>query len=146
MEPDPTSRSEDTSSVELQHSSIDPGSPQPELGTRGGNEDTNKADPQKQDTIELFVFNAEFSIAICKKCRYAVIGNEGIKAAERKGIADRVQSLQGSIRSQTELQSFQYPDATVKLIAYIAPPQPEGFRCHACNYMCRRVTNMQRYC
>ncbi|KAF4473733.1 ATP-dependent DNA helicase tlh1 [Colletotrichum fructicola Nara gc5] len=48
---------------------IDPGSPQPEPGTRGGNKDTHNADPQKQDTIEPFVFNAEFSIAICKKCR-----------------------------------------------------------------------------
>ncbi|KAF4492952.1 ATP-dependent DNA helicase tlh1 [Colletotrichum fructicola Nara gc5] len=68
-EPDPDSGSEDTSSVELQHGSIDPGSPQPEPGTRGGNKDTHNADPQKQDTIEPFVFNAEFSIAICKKCR-----------------------------------------------------------------------------
>ncbi|KAK1837998.1 hypothetical protein CCHR01_19378 [Colletotrichum chrysophilum] len=112
MELDPDSGSEDTSVVELQHDSIDPGSPQPEPGTRGGNKDTNNADPKQQDTIDPFVFNAEFSIAICKKFRYAVIGHEvlshlrnqhrGIKAAVRKGITDRVQSLQGIIRSQTE--------------------------------------------
>ncbi|KAK2036070.1 hypothetical protein LZ31DRAFT_436957, partial [Colletotrichum somersetense] len=103
-----------------------------------------------------FVFSTEFSVAICKKCRYAVVGNEvlthlrnqhrGIEAAERKRIADRIRSLRGIICSQTELQSFRYPDPTVEPIAHIAPPQADGLRCHACRSVCRCVVNMQRHC
>ncbi|KAF6805085.1 hypothetical protein CPLU01_16012 [Colletotrichum plurivorum] len=149
--------SEDANSAEpQQQDSMDPGSSQPAPGTEGGNKDTSSAEPHQQDTPDPFVVDAEFSVAICQKCRYAVVSDEvlahlrnhhrRIKVAERKRIIERIQSVRGIIRSQTELQSFPYPDATVEPIAHIAPPQADGLRCQACRYACRRVRNMQEHC
>ncbi|KAK2758592.1 hypothetical protein CKAH01_05640 [Colletotrichum kahawae] len=106
--------------------------------------------------MEPFVHDTQYSILICTLCKYAVIANEvtahlrnhhrSITAKARSKVARLVGDIPSIIRSQADLQSFQYPDSTVKPIAHIAPPQVDGLRCHSCRYMCRRVRNMQEHC
>ncbi|OHE98663.1 hypothetical protein CORC01_06114 [Colletotrichum orchidophilum] len=106
--------------------------------------------------MEPFVHNAQHSILICTSCQYAVVANEvtahlrnhhGSITAEARGkVARLVGDIPSIVRSQTELESFQYPDATVEPIAHIAPPQVDGLRCYLCRYMCRRARNLQEHC
>ncbi|KAL0764704.1 hypothetical protein CaCOL14_012794 [Colletotrichum acutatum] len=155
--PDTARGSADTNSAEpQQRDSRGPASPQSGPGTEGGNEDTSSAEHQQQDTIDPFVFNAEFSVALCKTCRYAVVSDEvmthlrtqhrGIRVAERKRITDRIQSLHGIVRSQTDLQSFRYPGPNTPPIAHLAVPKTDGIRCAECQYVCRQLQTIQSHC
>ncbi|KAK0370042.1 hypothetical protein CLIM01_12595 [Colletotrichum limetticola] len=155
--PDTARGSADTNSAEpQQRDRRGPASPQSGPGTEGGNKDTSSAEHQQQDTIYPFVFNAEFSVALCKTCRYAVVSDEvmthlktqhrGIRVAERKRITDRIQSLHGIVRSQTDLQSFRYPGPNTPPIAHLAVPKTDGIRCAECQYVCRQLQTIQSHC
>ncbi|KAK2736676.1 hypothetical protein CKAH01_18891 [Colletotrichum kahawae] len=106
--------------------------------------------------MEPFVHDTQYSILICTLCKYAVVANEvtahlhnhyqSITAKARSKVARLVSDIPSIIRSQADLQSFQYPDSTVKPIAHIAPPQVDRLHCYSCRYICRCVQNMQEHC
>ncbi|KAH9229421.1 hypothetical protein K456DRAFT_1844860 [Colletotrichum gloeosporioides 23] len=88
--------------------------------------------------------------------KYAILANKAtaylqnnyqlILAKARSKVARLIGDIPSIICSQADLQSFQYPDPTVELVAHIAPPQADGLRYYACRYTCRCVQNMQEHC
>ncbi|KAF4417412.1 hypothetical protein CFRS1_v015953 [Colletotrichum fructicola] len=91
--------------------------------------------------MEPFVHDTQYSILICTLCKYAVLANEAtahlrdnhrsIPAEARSRVAGLVGDIPGIIRSQADLQSFQYPDPTVEPVAHIAPPRADEKRFEA---------------
>ncbi|KAK1948837.1 hypothetical protein LY78DRAFT_622667, partial [Colletotrichum sublineola] len=106
--------------------------------------------------MEPFVFNPQYSIVICAKCQFAVVGSEvathlrshhpSIPTTQRLGIIETIRSTAGVIQTQAELATFRYPEPTTQPIPHIAAPQPDGIRCRACPYVCRRPQVIQRHC
>ncbi|KAK1957242.1 hypothetical protein LY78DRAFT_621047, partial [Colletotrichum sublineola] len=106
--------------------------------------------------MEPFVFHPQYSIVICAKCQFAVVGSEvathlrshhpSIPTTQRLGITETIRSTAGVIQTQAELATFRYPEPTTEPIPHIAAPQPDGIRCRACPYVCRRPQVIQRHC
>ncbi|KAK1613530.1 hypothetical protein BDP81DRAFT_187595, partial [Colletotrichum phormii] len=127
---------------------------QPEL--LHDNPDSGSSQTREQHRIDPFTFNTDFSLAICKRFRYVVVGDEvythlrtqhqGIKVAERKRITRCIQSLDGIVRSQTDLAKVRCPPPTSNPIPHLAPAVTDGIQCHNCGYLYRRVSVMQRHC
>ncbi|KAK1837729.1 hypothetical protein CCHR01_19649 [Colletotrichum chrysophilum] len=88
--------------------------------------------------MEPFVHNTQYSILICTLCKYAVLANEvtahlrnhhrSITAKARSKVAGLVGDIPGIIRSQADLQSFQYPDSTVYGSAWTSGRTTSGRR------------------
>ncbi|KAL0764703.1 hypothetical protein CaCOL14_012793 [Colletotrichum acutatum] len=106
--------------------------------------------------MEPFVFNEEYSVAICTTCRFAVVCDEvtthlrtrhrDIPASSRSGIVTTVSNIPGIHANQASLEQLRRPEPTADPIAHLAEPQTDGIRCQQCGYVSRQTQQMQDHC
>ncbi|KAK1446545.1 hypothetical protein CMEL01_16820, partial [Colletotrichum melonis] len=106
--------------------------------------------------MEPFVFNEEYSVAICTTCRFAVVCDEvtthlrtrhrDIPASSRSSIVTAVSNIPGIHANQASLEQLRRPEPTADPIAHLAEPQTDGIRCQQCGYVSRQTQQMQDHC
>ncbi|KAK4441880.1 hypothetical protein QBC34DRAFT_457824 [Podospora aff. communis PSN243] len=106
--------------------------------------------------VTPFIHLPQHPFVICRECRFACIPDEvashlrkhhnSIHTKVRSEIARAVREIPGIICNQEQLRAFPYPAASTEPIPFIAPPQTDGLRCDACNYVVRSRQRIQAHC
>lgn len=107
-------------------------------------------------SIEPFVFLRRYRVVVCRRCQFAVVGDEvathlqkrhkDMSAPSRKIICITISGIENIIHNQTGLRDFIYPPPTTSYIPELAPPQTDGLKCRECPYIARQLQKVQAHC
>ena len=106
--------------------------------------------------MEPFIHLREYSLVVCRQCRFACVASEvsthlkkkhtEIAAEERERIAQAVDAVPGLVRDQAGLEDFRLPPRTTEPIPYLAWPKSDGLGCKTCGYVTRTTQWIQQHC
>ncbi|KAL9563885.1 hypothetical protein ACKAV7_011920 [Fusarium commune] len=106
--------------------------------------------------IYPYVLLSTYRLLVCQICGFASVTDEvathlktrhrAIQPEHRQGLVEKINQIPNIIRNQDELRDLQYPANTIEPIPYLAPPEPDGLKCHACGHIVRHVQKIQKHC
>lgn len=105
--------------------------------------------------MDLFTFNTQFNLLICKTCKAACLLDEVcthlrtkhplLSTPERSALVQSVQQYP-ALRTQRDLEGLQLPAQSILPIAELEAPRPDGLQCLQCSYIACTVKPMQKHC
>jgi hypothetical protein len=108
--------------------------------------------------LNVFVYLAEYRVAVCRLCEYAVLAKEvrshlsnaqhrySLTIGERRQIELMVQEFPGVLQTQDDLVNFKLPGPNTPALPFIAHPKDDGLQCQTCGFVTRSIHNIQYHC